>query len=98
MKRWTQSDTVGLLISAAILIVPPVGVTRYFDNLRKPGQPPTPLETYLVIAGVGLIGALLSSGVAWRWGGSEHGRWAIHGLVASVMLITYVISCCFWPR
>lgn len=98
MKQWSRSDTVGFVIAAGILILPPVGVTRYFDDLRKPGMPPTPMTTYLAIAGMGLLGPVLASAIAWRWGGSEHGRWAVHGLVASIMLITYVIGCCFWPR
>ena len=96
--RWTRSDTIGFVIAAAILVVPPIFVMRYLDDIRKPGQPPTPLEIYLLTASFGLVGAVICSAIAWRWGGSEQGRWAIHGLVASVVLVTYVISCCFWAR
>jgi hypothetical protein len=97
--RWSQSDTAGFVIAATILILPPVAIQWYGDEVtRKPNSPPTPVTTYAAIVGIGLLGAVVFSALAWRFGGTEHGRWAIHCLVASVMLVTFVIGCCFWPR
>ena len=31
-----------------------------------------------------------------RWGGNPEGRWATHGAVATVVMVTYCISSCFW--
>jgi len=56
------------------------------------------MQTYLVIAGVGLIGALFSSFIAWLLGGSEYQRWSIHAVVALVILVAFMLSWFLWPH
>lgn len=96
--RWTRSDTIGFAVATAILTIPPIGLAWYLDGYRKPGTPPTSLLFYLTTVGIGLAGAILSSAIAWRLGGSETSRWTIHASVASVMLLTFLIGLCIWLR
>jgi hypothetical protein len=93
--RWTPSDTVGFVIAAATFIVPTVAFMQFVDGMRKPGDVRYSWE-YAAAIGICLAPATLSSLIAWRWGGSEGGRWAIHGLVATLMLVGAAIGCCLF--
>ena len=83
--------------SRFVLIVPPLIVLKCFDSLRKPNTPPLPVDKYVVTAAMGLVGAIASSAIACWWRRIESGRWAMHVLVASVMLVFYFTAYCFLP-
>ena len=94
--RWTNSDTAGFILAALILVTPPVAFMKFVDSLRKPQDPSTPLATYLTVIAMTTFAAIVSSAIGWRFGGSEYGRWAIHGLVAMLILSVSIFGWCFF--
>ena len=96
--RWTKSDTVGFVIAVAVTTLPPLLFIHFSVGLRKPGDPPPTITDYMPALVVGLPAAIVSSAIAWWFGGSSHGKWAIHGLVATLVLFSYLAGWCLWLR
>jgi hypothetical protein len=95
MVPWSEQDTIGVAITAAVIMGPIALISYFFDNVSK-DAPIGPLA-YLLPCGLGLVLTALSSAAVLVVGRTNIERLGLHiffGCLVSLLLLTSF--CCGW--